>query len=156
MRNGDFRGLVDSQGRQITLYDPFTTDPVTWQRQPLTYNGIPNMINPARITKVAKFLFDATPLPNLPNVNPLVDFNWVGPDADSHDAEHHFDSHRPSLQRQGPRLRTVHLRDERPLARHYGDAAITLGDYPNTVATSNRHWPNHHRRAHWVRTFLHQ
>ena len=26
MRNGDFRGLLDSQGRLITLYDPMTTD----------------------------------------------------------------------------------------------------------------------------------
>src|SRR5262245_26413497 len=75
MRNGDFRGLVDSQGRQIQLYDPFTTDPVTWQRQPLSYRGIPNLIDPARITNLAKFLFSVTPLPNLPNVNPLVDFN---------------------------------------------------------------------------------
>src|SRR5262245_35386366 len=37
MRNGDFRGLVDSQGRQILLYDPFTTDSRTWARQPLSY-----------------------------------------------------------------------------------------------------------------------
>ena len=48
MRNGDFRGLVDSQGRPITLYDPMTTDPTTWQRQPLSYRGIPNMIDPGQ------------------------------------------------------------------------------------------------------------
>jgi len=29
MRNGDFRGLVDSQGRLRKIYDPWTTDPVT-------------------------------------------------------------------------------------------------------------------------------
>ena len=29
MRNGDFRGLVDSQGRQITLYDPVDHRPGT-------------------------------------------------------------------------------------------------------------------------------
>src|SRR5947208_1602108 len=79
MRDGDFRGLVDSGGRPIQLYDPMTTDPTTWQRQPLSYRGIPNMIDPARITKLAKTLFGATPLPNLPSVNPLVDFNWIGP-----------------------------------------------------------------------------
>ena len=27
MRNGDFRGLVDSQGRLTTIYDPMTTEP---------------------------------------------------------------------------------------------------------------------------------
>src|SRR5205807_4842792 len=48
MRNGDFRDLKDSQGRQILLYDPMTTDPKTWERQPLSYRGIPNMIDPAR------------------------------------------------------------------------------------------------------------
>src|SRR5262249_9346906 len=75
MRNGDFRDLRDSQGRQILLYDPFTTDPKTWARQPLSYRGVTNVIDPARITKLARFLFDVTPLPNLPDVNPLVDVN---------------------------------------------------------------------------------
>src|SRR5439155_24152829 len=79
MRNGDFRGLADSQGRPILLYDPLTTDSRTWQRQPLSYRGVANMIDPARITKLARVLFDVTPLPNLPNVNPLVDFNLVIP-----------------------------------------------------------------------------
>ncbi|HSB17730.1 MAG TPA: TonB-dependent receptor [Bryobacteraceae bacterium] len=79
MRNGDFRGLVDDSGRQYQLYDPFTTDPVTWERQPLTYNGVANMIDPARISPTAKYLFSITPLPTLPQVNPLIDVNWVGP-----------------------------------------------------------------------------
>ena len=68
MRNGDFRGLADTQGRPILLYDPQTTDPKTWQRTPLFYRDIPNMIDPARITSLAKFLFSVTPLPNRPNV----------------------------------------------------------------------------------------
>ena len=54
MMQGDFRGLIDSQGRQIALYDPFTTDPKTFQRQRLSYRGIPNMIDPARISPVAE------------------------------------------------------------------------------------------------------
>lgn len=78
MRNGDFRGLVDGQGRQYTLYDPLTTNPATYQRQPLTYRGVANTIDPARISPTAKLLFGITPLPTLPNVNPLVDSNWVG------------------------------------------------------------------------------
>ena len=33
MCNGDFSGLVDSQGRQIRIYDPLTTNSTTWARQ---------------------------------------------------------------------------------------------------------------------------
>jgi hypothetical protein len=79
MRNGDFRGLVDSQGRQINLYDPLTTDPVTHLRQPLSFRGVPNVIDPARISPLAKYFFKITPLPTLPQVNPLIDNNWIGP-----------------------------------------------------------------------------
>ena len=69
---------MDGQGRQIALYDPFTTDPKTWQRQRLSYRGIPNMIDPARISPVAKFLFSITKGPTLPQVNPLVGNNFEG------------------------------------------------------------------------------
>jgi len=61
MRNGDFRGLVNSIGQPITLYDPYTTDPVTWARQPLSYSGVANVIDPARISGLAKFLFCSHP-----------------------------------------------------------------------------------------------
>lgn len=81
MRNGDFRGLVDASGRQYDLYDPMTTDPVTWERQPMTYNGVANMIDPSRLSPTAKYLFSITPLPTLPQVNPLIGNNWVGPFA---------------------------------------------------------------------------
>ena len=79
MRNGDFRGLVDNQGRQFLIYDPQTTDPQTWQRQQISYQGVPNVIDPARISPLAKYLLSITPLPTHPNVNPLVDSNWLGP-----------------------------------------------------------------------------
>ena len=62
MRNGDFRGLVDASGRQYVLYDPLTTDPKTYARQPLTYRGVANMIDPARLSPTAKYLFSITPL----------------------------------------------------------------------------------------------
>ena len=81
MRNGDFRGLVDASGRQYVLYDPLTTDSKTYARQPLTYRGVANMIDPARLSPTAKYLFSITPLPNLPQVNPLIDNNWTGPFA---------------------------------------------------------------------------
>jgi len=152
MRNGDFRGLVDSGGRPITLYDPMTTDPTTWARQPLSYNGIPNMIDPARISKVAKAFFAATPLPNLPNVNPLVDFNWIGP------------TKIPTSQNTTS-IRIDHRFSEKDLVFGrftYGTndhwlgttvmLPIDIGDYPNAVATSNRHWPNHTGALTWVHT----
>src|SRR5581483_1288455 len=79
MRTGDFRGLMDAQGRQIRIYDPLTTDPVTWARQQFSYGGQANVIDPARINPLAKYLFSITPLPTLPDLNPLVDTNWFGP-----------------------------------------------------------------------------
>ena len=81
MRNGDFRGLVDASGRQYVLYDPLTTNPKTYARQPLTYRGVANMIDPARISPTAKYLFSITPLPNQPQINPLIGNNWIGPFA---------------------------------------------------------------------------
>src|SRR6185436_5802400 len=81
MRNGDFRGLVDASGRQYVLYDPLTTDPKTYARQPLAYRGIANMIDPARLSPTAKYLFSITPLPNQPQINPLIGNNWIGPFA---------------------------------------------------------------------------
>ncbi len=82
MRNGDFRGLVDSQGRQLRIYDPWTTNPATWQRQQISYNGQANVIDPARLSPLAKYLFSITPLPTLPDVNPLVAPNYFGPQPD--------------------------------------------------------------------------
>jgi len=79
MRNGDMRGLVDSQGRLRTIYDPWTTDPVTWERQQISYNGQLNVIDPKRISPLAKYFFEITPLPTLPNVNPMVDANYYAP-----------------------------------------------------------------------------
>jgi Carboxypeptidase regulatory-like domain len=79
MRNGDFSGLVDSQGRQLKIYDPWTTDPQTWQRQQISYGGRLNAIDPTRQSPLAKYLFSITPLPTLPDVNPLVAPNYFGP-----------------------------------------------------------------------------
>ena len=79
MRAGDFSGLFDSQGRQTHIYDPMTTDPVTYQRQQFAYQGVPNTIDPARISPVAQFIFDHYQLPTRPEVNPLVDDNFFGP-----------------------------------------------------------------------------
>jgi hypothetical protein len=75
MRNGDFRQLVDTQGRQSILYDPWSTNAETWARIPFPENRIPTQ----RQSPLSKSLIAITPQPTLPNINPNVDFNWVGP-----------------------------------------------------------------------------
>ena len=62
MRNGDFSGLVDAQGRPIIIYDPKTGRDVNgvWTRDPF-----PNNIIPAdRIDPTAKKIMAYYPLPN--------------------------------------------------------------------------------------------
>jgi hypothetical protein len=153
MRNGDFRDLKDSQGRQILLYDPMTTDPKTWERQPLSYRGTPNMIDPARITKLAKFLFSVTPLPNLPNVNPLIDVNLVIPiltprtEASTTFRIDHSFSQKDLLFGRVTRGTLDHELNITPML------PTTIGDYPRSVGTSNRHWPNITGALTWVHTF---
>jgi hypothetical protein len=82
MRNGDFSGLVDAAGTRPTIYNPFTTDPVTGLRQPFNYGGTPNRIDPALISPLAKHLYSILPLPNIPGVNPLVGDNYTAPRPD--------------------------------------------------------------------------
>ncbi len=77
MANGDFSGLVDSQNRLTTIYDPWTTDTKTWKRQPFSYGGRLNVIDPNRQSPLSKYLTSITPLPTN-NINPLLDFNWTG------------------------------------------------------------------------------
>lgn len=75
MRQGDFSELRDGLGRPIILYDPWTTDSKTWNRQPFAYGGKANGIDPARLSPVAKYFFSITPEPTYPEINPLVDDN---------------------------------------------------------------------------------
>ena len=78
MRNGDFSGLIDSSGRRITVYDPWSTNSATFARQPWAYGGKANAIDPARVSPLWKYLMKLTPQATLPNVNPLVSTNWSG------------------------------------------------------------------------------
>jgi len=153
MRNGDFRGLVDAQGRQFQLYDPFTTDPVTFARQPLSYRGVNNVMDPARISPVAKFFYDITPLPNLPDVNPLLGPNWVGPtlipnsqNTYSIRIDHRFSSKDLVFGRFSYGQNDHWLGNTVMLP-------VSIGNFPNAAATSNRHWPNHTGALTWVHTF---
>ena len=58
-------------------------------------NGVANTIDPARISPVAKFLFDHTALPTHPEINPLVDANWIGRIAAAARSGHPQYSRRP-------------------------------------------------------------
>jgi len=78
MRNGDFSALIDGSGRPITIYDPWTTDSRTYARQPFSYGGKRNAIDPSRMSPLWKHLMNLTPLPTLPAVNPLIASNWFG------------------------------------------------------------------------------
>jgi hypothetical protein len=78
MRNGDMRGLVDANGNMQKIYDPWSTDPVTWSRQQISYNGQLNVIDPKLLNPLAKTLFDVTALPTTAD-NPNVAPNWYGP-----------------------------------------------------------------------------
>jgi Carboxypeptidase regulatory-like domain len=63
MLNGDFSKLVDSQGRLISIYNPFTGRNVNgvWTRDPFPGNTIPqNMINP-----IARNILGYMPKPNI-------------------------------------------------------------------------------------------
>jgi hypothetical protein len=73
MRGGDFSGLIDSAGRRITLYDPWTTDS-RWQRQPFPNNVIPI----SRRSPLATYFYSVTPEPTNA-ANPLVSANYFGP-----------------------------------------------------------------------------
>ncbi|MGI8988995.1 MAG: carboxypeptidase regulatory-like domain-containing protein [Bryobacteraceae bacterium] len=70
-RAGDFRGLTDSKGAVIPLYDPFDAGgnliADASQRQRLSCNGVLNVICPSRINPVASLLESYVPLPSNPN-----------------------------------------------------------------------------------------
>lgn len=69
-RQGDFRGTLDAQGRQVVIYDPATTRPGatagSFVRDIVSCNGVPNVICANRINPVARALLAFYPLPNQP------------------------------------------------------------------------------------------
>jgi hypothetical protein len=91
MKNGDFSGLVDAQGRPIIIYDPATGRDVNgvWTRDPFPGNQIPA----SRISPAARALLQYYPDPNnttagvapwqqnlafAEHFNKDVFWNWVG------------------------------------------------------------------------------
>jgi hypothetical protein len=82
MREGDFSGLLDSAGRTIQLYDPWSTGAApTFSRVPYSNNRIPI----ARRSPLAAYFYSVTPIPSLPDVNPVVSNNWFGPSPNTQD-----------------------------------------------------------------------
>ena len=152
MRNGDFRQLVDSQGRMEVLYDPFTTNPTTFARQPLAYRGVQNTIDPARISPTAKYLFDHTRLPTNPEINPNLDANWIG------------QSRRP-LDQDTRNIRIDHRFSDKNLiyARYsYNQHEEELGanhavflpiEGMRVLNGNSRWWPNHSLSTTWIHSF---
>lgn len=67
-RQGDFRGTLDAQGRQVTIYDPATTRPnpngAGFIRDVVSCNGVQNVICASRINPVAKAILDFYPAAN--------------------------------------------------------------------------------------------
>lgn len=78
MRNGDFSGMTDAQGRLSVIYDPWSTG-ANWSRTP--YPG--NVIPPNRQSPVSKYLLSITPLPTN-SANPNVSQNWFGPQGQNY------------------------------------------------------------------------
>ena len=71
MRRGDFSGLVDSQNRVVTLYDPWSVGPgPNYIKTPFIGNQIPLF----RESPLAKYMFGVTPSPTN-NLSPLVGSN---------------------------------------------------------------------------------
>ena len=71
MRQGDFSGLVDSQNRRITLYDPWSVGPgPNYIKTPYLNNQLPL----SRESPLAKYMFGVTPSPTN-NLSPLVGSN---------------------------------------------------------------------------------
>jgi hypothetical protein len=84
MRAGDFSGLVNASGAFQTIYDPLTTG-ADYSRQPFSYGGKINNIDPSRISPFAKYLYSILPLPNIAGVNPLVGNNYSAPNPRKED-----------------------------------------------------------------------
>jgi hypothetical protein len=90
MRNGNFSGITDSQGRPIIIYDPLTTD-ANGNRQPFANNVIPQ----DRINPVGRALLAGLPMPMVDVDNGQV--NYFGTDIVQSTAkqmslkmDHHF------------------------------------------------------------------
>ena len=151
MLNGDFRGLTDSQGRPIAIYDPATTNPTTFERQQVQYRGQLNVIDPARLSPTAKFLFAMTKVPTN-GINPALGPNWIGParrpleqDANSIRIDHRISDKDLVYGRYGSNTHFESLNSQ------FAIFNPIFHDQPTGRET--RWWPNHEVSATWMHTF---
>jgi len=64
-RSGDFSQATTATGQLIPIYDPRTGNPDGTGRTQFAFNGTPNVIDPARISPIAKAILAKIPLPNV-------------------------------------------------------------------------------------------
>jgi hypothetical protein len=148
MRNGDFSGLVDSTGTFQTIYDPLTTDSVTYNRLPFNYGGKLNAIDPSRISPFAEYVHGILPLPTNA-ANPLVEANFSAPAPQIDDQytwgarfDHRFSD-----------SDLVYGRITNSMASNYRPAANgvpTLDGFGNSRTNT---YPNKSLAATWTHTF---
>ena len=80
MRQGDFSGLIDGQGRKYSLYDPWSSTK-DWSRTPFPNNQIPI----SQRSSLAEYMYKIMPEPTLAGVNPLVSSNYFAPQPSNRD-----------------------------------------------------------------------
>ncbi len=64
-RNGDFSHATNASGQLIPIYDPATGNPDGTGRTQFAFNGVPNVMDPARISPITKAILSKIPLPNV-------------------------------------------------------------------------------------------
>ena len=64
-RSGDFSQATNASGQLIPIYDPATGNPDGTGRTQFAFNGVPNVIDPARISPIANAILAKIPLPNV-------------------------------------------------------------------------------------------
>ena len=68
---------MNASGQLIPIYDPATGIPDGTGRTQFAFNGVPNMIDPARISPIATAILAKIPLPNV--ANGVCQSNPIGP-----------------------------------------------------------------------------
>ncbi len=64
-RNGDFSHATNASGTLIPIYDPATGNPNGTGRTQFAFGGVPNVIDPNRISPIATAILAKIPLPNV-------------------------------------------------------------------------------------------
>src|SRR6266436_6018647 len=64
-RSGDFSQATNKSGTLIPIYDPATGNPDGTGRTQFAFNGVPNVIDPTRVSPIAAAILAKIPLPNV-------------------------------------------------------------------------------------------